>query len=51
LVLVPRGLPTPLDHRDEWRLLYTDEIAALYGRDGDPATSPSTAPRGRLPFP
>ena len=51
LVLVPRGLPTPLDHRDEWRLLYTDEIAALYARDGDPATSPSTAPRGRLPFP
>lgn len=51
LVLAPRGFPTPLDGRPEWRLLYTDETAALYGRDGPPATAPSQAPRGRLPFP
>jgi hypothetical protein len=51
LVLAPRGFPTPLDGRPEWRLLYTDETAALYGRDGPPATAPSDAPRGRLPFP
>ena len=51
LVLVPRGTPTPLDGRPEWRLLYTDEVAALYGRDGEAATAASAAPRGRVPFP
>ncbi|MDX2166356.1 MAG: hypothetical protein SF182_04810 [Deltaproteobacteria bacterium] len=51
LVLAPRGLPTPLDQRPEWHLLYTDETAALYGRDGPPAAAASNAPRGRLPFP
>jgi hypothetical protein len=51
LVLVPRGIPTPLDSRPEWRVLYTDEVAALYGRGGAPATSASTAPRGVLEFP
>ncbi|MFN8644929.1 MAG: hypothetical protein U0802_25885, partial [Candidatus Binatia bacterium] len=51
LVLVPRGTPTPLAQRPEWRLLYTDEVAALYGRDGPPASAPSTAPRGELAFP
>jgi hypothetical protein len=51
LVLVPRGIPTPLESRSGWTLLYTDEIAALYGRDGPPASAPSTAPRGRLAFP
>lgn len=51
LVLVPRGIPTALAGRREWQLLYTDEVAALYGRDGPPAPGPSSAPRGRLPFP
>ncbi|MBX3025938.1 hypothetical protein KF840_13610 [bacterium] len=51
LVLVPRGTPTPLDRRGEWHLLYTDQVAALWSRDGDAATGPSTAPRGMLPFP
>jgi hypothetical protein len=51
LVLVPRGTPTALAGRREWRLLYTDEVAALWGRSGDAASGPSTAPRGQLPFP
>lgn len=51
LVLVPRGTPTPLDGHPEWRLLYSDEVAALYGREGSPASAASVAPRGRLPFP
>jgi hypothetical protein len=51
LVLVPRGTPTPLDGRPDWRLLYSDEVAALYGRDGPPATAAAPAPRGWLRFP
>ena len=51
LVLVPRGIPTPLESRSGWTLLYTDEVAALYGRDGPAASVPSAAPRGRLAFP
>lgn len=51
LVLVPRGTPTPLDGRGEWRLLYSDEVAALWGRGGDPASAASVAPRGELAFP
>lgn len=51
LVLVPRGLPTPLDHRPEWRVLYSDEVAALYGREGEPASAPAAAPTGTLRFP
>jgi hypothetical protein len=51
LVLMPRGFPTPVQGSQEWTLLYTDEVAALYGRDGTPARAPSTAPRGWLPFP
>ncbi|MEO8606170.1 MAG: hypothetical protein ABI629_26600, partial [bacterium] len=51
LALIPRGTPTALDARPEWHLLYTDEIAALYGRDADSVPARSIAPRGRLPFP
>ncbi len=51
LVLVPRGVPVPVQSRSEWRLLYSDAVAALYGRDGEPARAPGEAPRGRLPFP
>lgn len=51
LVLVPRGVPTPLAGRPEWRLIYTDEVAALYALTGHPTRSPSRAPDGRLPFP
>jgi hypothetical protein len=51
LALVPRGIPTPLDGRRDWRLLYSDEVAALYAREGAPATAASPAPRGWLPFP
>jgi len=51
LVLVPRGIPTPIDGRAEWKLLYSDDVAALYGREGTATTSASSAPRGVLPFP
>lgn len=51
LVLVPRGIPVPVQSRPGWRLLYSDAVAALYGRDGEPARTPGEAPRGRLPFP
>jgi hypothetical protein len=51
LALVPRGLPTPLDQRPDWRLLYTDDVAALYGREGPPATAPAAAPTGTVRFP
>lgn len=51
LVLIPRGTPSPVDGRPEWRLLYTDEVAALWGKDGNAASGASTAPTGWLPFP
>jgi hypothetical protein len=51
LVLIPRGTPSPLDGRSDWHLLYTDEVAALWSREGEPARERSTAPRGLLPFP
>jgi len=51
LVLVPRGVPTPIDQRPEWQLLYTDAVAALFGKSGPRASANSDAPRGWLPFP
>lgn len=51
LALVPRGVATPLDGRPQWRVLYADDVATLYGRDGPPATGFSEAPRGWRPFP
>ena len=51
LVLIPRGIPSPLDGRGDWHLLYSDEVAALWSRTGEAATGPSSAPRGLLPFP
>ena len=51
LVLIPRGTPSPLDGRSDWQLLYSDEVAALWGRSGEAATGQSSAPRGLLPFP
>ncbi len=51
LVLVPRGIPTAVDGRPGWRLLYTDQVAALWGRDGATAAAASEAPLGWLPFP
>ena len=51
LVLIPRGTPSPVDGRAEWRLLYTDEVAALWGKEGAPASGASTAPAEWVPFP
>jgi hypothetical protein len=51
LALIPRGTPTPIDGRPDWRLLYSDEVAALWGREGAPARERSAAPRGWLAFP
>lgn len=51
LVLAPRGVPTAVDDRPGWRLLYTDQVAALWGRDGATAAAAAEAPRGWVPFP
>ncbi len=51
LVLVPRGVSTPLDERPQWRVLYADQVATLYGTAGPPAAGRSEGPRGRLRFP
>jgi len=51
LVLAPRGMATPLGHRSEWQMLYTDQVAALFGKRGAPAGGSSDAPRGWMAFP
>jgi len=51
LVLAPRGVATPLGHRSEWQMLYTDQVAALFGKRGTPAGGSSDAPRGWMAFP
>jgi hypothetical protein len=51
LVLVPRGVSTPLDDRPDWRLLYTDSVASLFAKSGTAAAAASEAAHGWLPFP
>lgn len=51
LVLVPRGIPTPLDDRPGWQLLYADSVAALFGKGEVRVAARSDAPRGWLAFP
>jgi hypothetical protein len=53
LALVPRGLPTAIDGRADWRLLYADSVAALFAKVGAPASAPvdGTAARGWRAFP
>ena len=51
LVLVPHGVRTALDRRPDWQLLYSDSVAALFGKSGDRAAGSSEAPRGWLSFP
>ena len=51
LVLVQRGVSTPLDSRPDWHLLYADAVASLYGKTGPRAAGTSEAPRGWLAFP
>lgn len=51
LILIPSGTPTAVDGRDGWHLLYRDEVAALWSRTGEPASTRSSAPKGTLPFP
>jgi hypothetical protein len=51
LVLAPRGVTTPIDGRSDWRLLYSDSVAALYGISGVRASAESQARQGWLPFP
>jgi hypothetical protein len=51
LVLVPQGVPTPLDGRPGWRLLYADSVAALFAKGGAGGAAFGDAPRGWLAFP
>lgn len=51
LALIPRGIPTALDGRADWHLLYIDSVAALFGKSGAPASHGSDAPHGWLAFP
>jgi hypothetical protein len=51
LVLLPRGVPTALDGRAAWRLLYSDSVAALFGQSGQAVTRSNDAPRGWRAFP
>ena len=51
LVLVPHGVPTALDGRAGWQVLYADSTATLFGKSGDRAAHASEAPRGWLLFP
>ena len=51
LVLVPHGVATPIDRRPDWRPLYSDAVATLFGKSGDRAPHSSEAPRGWLAFP
>ena len=51
LVLAPSGAATPVHHRANWRVLYRDEVAELYGSGEPQATEVGHAPTGRPPFP
>ena len=51
LVLVPRGVTTPLDSRPDWQMVYADAVAALFAKNGAAASRDSEAPRGWLLFP
>ncbi|MGD9764214.1 MAG: hypothetical protein AB7V27_10910 [Candidatus Binatia bacterium] len=51
LALVPHDLRTAAHARPGWRVLYADDVATLYGRDGLPASGVHAAPRGRQRFP
>ena len=51
LVLVPHGVPTSVDRRPDWQLLYSDSVTTLFGRTGTRAAHASEAPAGWLPFP
>lgn len=51
LVLVPRGVLTPLDGRPDWQPLYSDAIATLFARSGAPPAAGSGAAQGWLDFP
>jgi hypothetical protein len=51
LVLVPRGMATPIDAQPGWQRLYADDVATLFGRSGAPATAAGETLRGWLAFP
>ncbi len=51
LVLAPRGASIPVRRRVDWRVLYRDEVAELYGTAQPRATEMGHAPKGRLFFP
>jgi hypothetical protein len=51
LVLVPRGVATPIDEQSGWQRLYSDDVATLFGRRGTAASAASQTLHGWLAFP
>ena len=51
LVLVPRGVATPIDGQSGWQRLYSDDVATLFGRRGTAASAASQTLHGWLAFP